>query len=132
MKRTHDESENVDVILTIVGGLMLLYVLRFSKLPKDSNWHYLLLVALVVAGIGLFSETGRSKIVAFWIILGETLGKVMPKLIFGLMFWVLMVPLALLSKLFGSNNNAFKKPKGNSFYVVRNKTFGAKDLENPW
>jgi hypothetical protein len=132
MKRTHDESENVDVILTIVGGLILLYVLRFSHLPHDSNWHYILPLAGLVAGIGLFSEIGQSKIVAFWIILGETLGKVMPKLIFGLMFWALIVPLSLLSTLFGSKNIAFRKPLGSSFYVVRNKTFSSKDLENPW
>ena len=85
-----------------------------------------------MAGVGLFNERGRSKIVAFWINLGLVLGKVMPKIIFGSMFWLVLVPLSLLYKVFGSKNKVFEKPQTGSFYVVRNIIFGAKDLENPW
>jgi len=132
MRREHNESENVELILTIVGGLTFFYIIRFSQYPKNSQWHYLLLLPLSVAGIGLFNERGRSKIVAFWIKLGLVLGKVMPKIIFGTMFWLVLVPLSLLYKVFGSKNKVFEKPQTSSFYVVRNIIFGAKDLENPW
>ena len=117
------KAKNLETILTIVMGFVILFYFLEIK--------YLLWVAIVLGLIGMFLEGLTAKIAWAWFKLAEILGFFSSKILLSVVFFVFLVPIALLSRLFNADKLKLKKG-GNSYYVERNQEFTAKDLENIW
>jgi hypothetical protein len=61
----------------------------------------------------------------------EVLGKVMNKVILGVVFFVFLLPVALLSRLFRKNPLKMSREK-NTYFSERNFTYTKKSLEQLW
>jgi zinc transporter ZupT len=117
------KAKNLETILTIVTGFVILFY--FFRID------YLLWTAIVLGLIGMFSEWLSEKITWFWFKLAEILGFFSSKILLTAVFFILLMPVALLSRLFNKDKLQLKKG-GNSYYVERNQSFEPKDLENSW
>lgn len=119
------KDKEKETILTICTALVLLFL--FSK-----NKNLLPLQLAVCLGlVGMFSNFLTSKIHWAWMKLAEGMGWIMNKIILGLLFYIVLTPLALLSRLI-KKSNAMNEKNSQSHYVERNHTYQANDLLNPW
>jgi predicted membrane protein len=122
MKKKTDHSSKV--ILTLVVALLILF--RFY------HYNYLFTAAILLGLIGILFEFVSDKIAAAWMWLSGLLGKVMPKIVLGLVYFLFFVPYAVIYRIFRKNPLDLKPEGKSTFYKERDHLFTASDIENPW
>lgn len=110
-------------MITIMVGVIVLDAI-FS-LP------WLWLVALGVGLAGITSDRLTHWIHQGWFVMADILGYVMSRLILGILFLLVLLPIALMAKLFRKDIMMLKN-KYPSYFVERHIEYQPKDLENPW
>jgi hypothetical protein len=120
-------EKELETILTLCVALVVIFFVTKKQ-------HAYFLTASVLLGlIGMFSKFLTAKISWAWLKLGEMMGAVTSKIILSLLFFLVLFPIALLARVFGSNKNPLQlKKEGESYYYLRNHKYEAKDLENVW
>src|SRR3989304_10306843 len=113
-------EKNLEAILAISTGLLFLYFV--FKIPT------LLIVSAVIGIIGLFSKSASAGISWLWYKLAEVLGFVVPKILLGIVFYLLLFPLAVLSRFFTKDPLRLSR-NHRSLYTDRNTVFGKSDFE---
>jgi hypothetical protein len=124
MKLTKDKEK--ETILTICVGLLVVYA--FTKKQYDA----LLYVSIALGLVGMFSVYLTSKIAWAWMKLAEGMGFVTSKILLSSIFFLILFPVALLSRIGNKDNLILKKKTSGSYYKERNHTFISKDLEQVW
>ena len=119
-----NKAEPIKTILVIVIGLLVVYL--FTK----SLWA--LYPAIAIGLLGLFSSYLAKKIDYVWMKLVWLLSKVMPVLLLSIIFFLLLTPLALLSRLFGNKDPLTLKNTKHSLFKDSNKTFEKVTFEKSW
>jgi len=118
-----DNSREKTTVVTIMVVFLLLYgIFSFRAL-----W----LVAFIIGLASLFSGYLTRWIHKGWFFLGGLLGKVMSRVVFGILFFVILLPVAYISKIFRKDIMMMKKNYP-SYFVDRNMVYEPKDLEKPW
>lgn len=120
-----NRTKSLETVVVIVAGLLALFF--WLKNP------WLLRGALIVALAGVFSPWLTAKIHAGWMLLAQGLGWFNGRVLLSLVFYVILTPVAWLSRR--GNSSSFllrKKQKEESYYAERNHTYAPKDLENTW
>ena len=112
-----------ETLLVIVLGFGLLY------LWQDRPW--MLYTALGAGVAGMISLRLNQWIHRGWFFLGDQMGRVMGKLLLGVIFFLVLVPVSLLSRLFRNDVFQLRKP-ANGTYHSRDHLYRAQDLENMW
>jgi len=112
-----------DTIITIMVGCILLE--RIFAIPG------LLVAAFFVGVIGITSDKLTHWIHRAWFFLADMLGYVMSKVILGILFFVVLIPVALLSKMFRKDIMMIQRGYP-SYFVEKHIVYEPKDLENPW
>ena len=120
-----DDNQKYQSLLVIVVGMLVLYFLF------DKTWF--LYIALGVGLISLFIPVIGDLIVKGWFQLAKILGWINSRILLGAIFYLFLLPIALLSRLFSDDNLLLKKGKEqNSTFFTRNHTYTKKDIENMW
>ena len=124
MKLNH--KKNLEAILAICVGLLVFFWI-FGN-------HYFLIASTVIGVAGLLSSFLAEKIAWFWYKLAAVLGKINGFILLTILFYLILTPIALLSKLFKKDELQLKKKNNSnaSYFVERNHSYSKKDLENPW
>lgn len=120
-----NRTKSLETVVVIVAGLLALFF--WLKNP------WLLRGALAVALAGVFSPWLTAKIHAGWMLLAQGLGWFNGRVLLSLVFYVILTPVAWLSRR--GNLSSFllrKKQEEESYYAERNHTYAPKDLENTW
>ena len=118
-----DRAKVRETLLVIVLGFGLLYVWM------DRTW--MLYTALGAGVAGMLSFRLNRLIHRGWLFLGDQMGRIMSKLLLSVIFFLVLVPVSLLSRLFRKNGLQMKKP-ANGTYHARAHLYTADDLENMW
>jgi len=118
------KSDPVKTILVITAGMLVVYM--FTK------WEVALIIALVVSLIGVFSTYLSKKIDFLWMKLAWVLSLIIPNILLTIIFYLLLTPIAFLSKLTGKNDPLLLKNKGHSTFKEYNKHYDADSFKNPW
>jgi hypothetical protein len=111
------------VILIIVAGLTgLRYLFKIE---------ILLHIALGIAAVSIISSYAAEKIVWVWDKIALILGTINSKILLTVIFYLFLVPIAVISGLFKRKDDLMlkKKPDG-SYYKERAHLYQAEDLEN--
>jgi len=111
---------------TIIGlcvGLFLIYFLY------EVNWLLYVIPSLLF--ISLVWKWLAEKISFLWLKFGEGLGWINSRILLGVIFFIVLTPMALLRNLFKKDELKLKRGYSSTF-EERNHTFTAKDLKNPW
>jgi len=117
------KEKNLETMLTIAVGFIVLFFV-FKK-------QELLYVSLAVGLTGMFSDYLSSKISWAWYKLAEVLGMIVPKIILSIVFYFLLFPIALLSRI-GSKDPMKLKKGYSSYYSDRTTPFKKEDFEKTW
>ena len=89
------------------------------------------LTAIVIALIGLLSPWLAAKIEWLWIKLAWILGYVNGKILLTLVFFLVLTPVAWLSKISG-NKNFMLNRRTDSYFTTRDHKYVKEDLEEMW
>lgn len=112
-------------------GTILIFVMVLIIFYLANKNVKLLYAALILGAIAIFIPALSRKIHDLWMKFAEVLGLVMNKVILGVVFFIFLVPVALLSRLFRKNPFRNKKDTA-SYFSERNFTYTKKSLEQLW
>lgn len=115
------QQDTYKTILVISTGLLLIYVW--------TDHIYWLYASLAISIASIFFPVTAVKITQLWFKLAVALGWLNARILLTTIFFIVLLPVALLRRIFTRQS---KPANSNSFYVVRNHLFTAKDMENPW
>lgn len=114
----------IQTVLIITVGMLFIHLL--------SKWDWALYIALIVGVMGIASGFLARKIDDLWMRLTWLLSLIVPNVLLSLVFYVLLTPVALLSRVFGERNQLSLKNSGDSLFKNCDKEFDKDSLENPW
>lgn len=114
------------VYSTIVGLCVGLFIFYFLY---EIEWFLYVIPALLF--LSLVWKWAAEKIAWLWLKFGEGLGWINSKILLGVIFFIVLTPMALLRNLFKKDELKLKRDSGSTFHE-RNHTYTAKDLKNPW
>ena len=118
------KSEPVKTVLIIAMGFIVVFLL--------TNWKWAIVVSLIVGVTGLSSLYLSKKIEFLWMKLTWVLSLIIPKILLAAIFFFILFPVSLLSKLFRKKDRLMLTGKLKSTYRVCTKSFDKKSFENPW
>lgn len=124
-----NRQKHLETILVLVLALGIFYWFSHEKRPELGKW--LLLSALILGLIGVFIPILADKIHWAWMKLAHVMGWVMSKVILTAVFFVFLVPMALIVRAFGKGNVRVK-PGGSSYYKTRDFVYDKDSLEHVW
>ncbi|HBH05571.1 MAG TPA: hypothetical protein DDX92_03085 [Flavobacteriales bacterium] len=97
-----------------------------------TNWHPALVIALAVGIAGLVSKYLAVKIEYLWMKLAWILSFIIPNILLSIVFYLILTPIAFLSRIFSMNNDLSLKDTSPSLFKDHNKTFSKDSFKNPW
>ena len=121
--KSNEKSPELSV-LTIIVGLLFLYVIVHSK--------YFLYLSLIIGFLGVFSPYLSRKIDFLWMKLALVLSKLIPNILLAIIFFFILFPIALLSKVFGKEQTLFLKNNRKSTFTNVSTHFDAIFFEKIW
>jgi len=116
-------SKSKETLLVLVLAVLVWY--------RVSRHAFLLWVAGGLVLIGLFLPVLADGIHRVWMKLAELLGGITSRVLLTVIFFIVFVPLGLISRLLGKND-LLVPPTGRSFFKVKDHLYTREDLENPW
>jgi hypothetical protein len=116
-------KKETEAILVVVLGLLAFYFM-FGKV-------WLLSIGLGVGVISLIIPFVGKWLVKGWFKLSEGLGWLNSRILLSVIFFLILTPIALISRLFKKNSLHLKNDT-DSVWVKRNKTYSKGDLEKMW
>lgn len=118
------ELDKIKAQLVIVTGLTVLYFVFKSQ--------YFIIAAAVIGVICLAIPAAGDLIVKGWYKFAEVLGAINGKILLSIVFFVVLFPVAVISRLGKKNPLSLKRESGNSVFVDRNHKYKKEDLEQVW
>lgn len=118
------KSNPSQTLLVICTGLVLVYFIF--------DIHWILYASFGLGLLGILSDWFSQKVEWIWFKLTYLLSLIVPNILLGLVFYLILTPIAFLAALF-KNKDALllKKPEKSAYQTIK-KTYQAVDLENPW
>ena len=111
-------------VLTIVFGLLC-----FNYFFDNEIIFY---VCLFLSGIGVLSYKLSIIIEKIWFQFSYILSQIIPNVLLSLIFFLILTPIALLSKLFKSKTDFNSKNNHNTTFKTQNKSFDKNSFERAW
>lgn len=111
-------------VLTISIGFTAIF------LGLDQEW-----AIWVAIGVGLPSifSGGFAKIIdKLWMGLGHVLSLIVPKITLAIVYFLILCPIAFLSRVFGKSDPLQLKKQQESLWVTTDKAFTSESFKKPW
>lgn len=117
-------QDRYKTILVIVTGLLALaWIFNIPLLGK---------LALATGAASIFFPPFARAIVWAWFKISLGLGWANSRILLSIVYFLFLMPIAWLSRLFTKDPLVLKKQKRETLYVTRNHLYTGKDLENIW
>lgn len=110
--------------MVMAAGFIAIYLLW------DLNWA--IYTALTLTLIGSFSSFLSKWIAWLWMKLAWILSLIIPNILLSLVFFLILFPISLVSKLFGNKSQVILKNRRNSFFIDVDKDFEPDTFEKPY
>ena len=69
--------------------------------------------------LAFFKDNSLSKLNYLWHLIGFSLGKIISPIILGIIYFILITPISVLSKIFGRDELLLKNGKQDSFWIAK-------------
>ena len=99
------------IILFIISGLLMYYNKEIYQITG--------IIALTFVGLGLIIPVVLKPLYFVWMTFAAILGWVMTRVILSLVFYLIITPIGLLTKLLGEDFLYLKKKESNSYWNYR-------------
>lgn len=122
-----NKSQNPDsskTVLTITVGFLVIYLI--------TGWQWTFVTSVLIGIAGVLSGRLSEKIHWIWMKFAWILSFIIPNVLLTLIYYMILVPIAFLSKIFRKDQPVVLKNRQDSFFRDMNKTFGKEDFKNPW
>ena len=119
MKGTH---QNTTILVIVTGLLVLSYIFKAPILVTIST--VIAVVSLIIPGFGRIIEWG-------WYKIAHVLGWINTRILLSLVFYIFLLPFALLARISGKNSLKLRRLK-DSVFTKRDHVYTKKDFENMW
>lgn len=97
------------------------------------HFNYLFVLAFIVLLITTVMPSLLKPLAYIWLKITKILASIMPKIFFGLVFYVIITPIGLIRKALGYDSlNLQNNSKKLSSLILRNHTFTKNDLTSPY
>ena len=117
-------NENYKTILTIVIGFQFISVYFNNDFLKN--------LSLLLGLTALFFEGLNSYIVLIWEKLTIILSKIVPNILLGVVFYLILTPIAFLNKAISKRNLLQLKNTRKSTFISNQRSFSPESLEKIW
>ena len=124
MNSIENKLKAKSTILVIVVGFIIIYV--YSK-----NYNFLR-ISIIIGLLGVISDSASLIIDKIWFKISYILGLIVPNILLGLIFYIFLFPIALLSRIFGNKDALNLKNNTNTLFINKNSIFKSKSFEQPW
>jgi len=123
-KITKDQSRDTGMAMVLL--LLLLFIAR-----KREGWLY---GAMILHVLNMVVPQIYRPIAILWLGFSDLLGLVMPKLMLGIVFFLVVTPIGFLRRLMGKDALKLRvfKASDESVMVERKHLFVGQDLERPY
>ena len=111
-------------VLSIVFGLLV-----FNYFLDNKIIFYL---SIFISGLGVFSSRISSILEKIWFKISFILSQLIPKIILSMIFFLILTPIAHLSKLFKAKSDFNLKNNQTTMFVELNKEFKKESFERAW
>ena len=118
-----------EALLVLSTALLVIYLIGFLRNGESHALFLYLACGIGLTGI-LFRPLGR-WIAWGWYKLADMLSFVMSKVILGIVYMFVLVPIAALSRL-GKKDKLHLRRTSKTLWIDRNHRYGAEDLTNVW
>lgn len=119
-----NRSKTYETILVIVIGFLLLsYYLKLGWLVNAS---------IIIGVLSLLSKKLASYIEWGWNMLAKLLSYIIPNILLSTVFFFLLTPLALLSRISSKNDPLMLKKNHNSTFKIRENMITKESFEKQW
>ena len=117
-------QDRFKTILVIVTGLLAIgWIFDIPLLAK---------IAVIVGAVSIFIPPAAKAIEWAWFRLALGLGWINSRILLSVIYFVFLMPIAWISRLFTKDPLALKKVKRASLFTTRDHLYTGKDLENIW
>jgi hypothetical protein len=117
------KEKTFETILTLVTASVIFGLLLKIKL--------LLTISIILGLVGIFIKPLAEIISKMWLNLSEMLGTISSKIILSIVFFIFLVPISFLYRLFNKDTLKIKNIKESTFYN-RDHKYTKEDFEHPW
>ena len=121
MVQSHDRYKTILVLVT--GLLVIAWIFDLPLLGK---------IAIVIGLISIFIPPAARWIEWLWLKLALGLGWINSRILLSVIYFVFLMPIAWLSRLFTKDPLTLKRDSRESQFTTRNHLYTGKDLENIW
>lgn len=111
---------------------VLILCIAFSIYFLKSGERSALTIAVALGIAAIVSVKIAGWVHLLWMSLGKLLEMVMPKIILGIVFYVFLFPIALLSRLFSKKDPLKLRNSEDSTFTTNNREFDEQSFVNPW
>ena len=118
------KTDPIKTVLVITVGMLIVFAL--------TQWKWAFNAAVTIGLLGLISSFLAKQIDYLWMKLAWVLSLIVPNILLSVIFYLLLTPIALLSRLFGEKNQLNLKNKTDSLFKNYNKEFDKPSFEKPW
>jgi hypothetical protein len=117
-------QDKFKTILVIVTGLLAIgWIFDIPLLTR---------IAVVIGAVSIFIPPAARAIEWVWFKLALGLGWINSRILLSIIYFVFLMPIAWISRLFTKDPMALKKGKRETLFTTRNHLYTGKDLENIW
>lgn len=117
-------AKHIETILVLVLALGVIYWF--------TGRNVILIASGVLGVLGLFFPWIASKVHYLWMKLAEGMGFVMSKVLLSIVFFLILLPISLLARIFKMKNSIKLKLEGKSYFIERDFTYDKKSIEDVW
>ncbi len=108
----------------LVGALVLLFLgIKYNPGFLVASFVFLLVTLLVPKAL--------YPVAYLWLMLTKVLAAIVPKIFFGLVFFVVIVPVGIIRRILGKDR-VIRKGGEESVFFIRNHKYVKADLETPF
>ena len=111
-------------VLTIVFGILVINIFL--------DLNSLLYISIVLAGVSIFSRSFTNLAERIWFKIAYLLSKIIPNILLSVVFYFLLTPLSILSKIFNSKTNFKTVNNSKTVFKNLNKNFNKESFEKTW
>lgn len=111
---------------------VLIITLGFGILFLVTKHNWMLYVGLGVGILGAVSAFLAEKIDWIWTKIGWLFSQIVPNIIMTIIFYLVLTPTAVLSRLLGKKDPMDLKNNASSLFKTKGTTFTKESFEKPW
>jgi hypothetical protein len=118
-KHFEKQSKHFGLLLSIFFFILAVYLI-FNK--SIFLGQFLLILSGTFFLVSIAIPKSLSRITKLWLRFGDILGRVVSPITLGLIFFILIAPIGMLTRLFGRDELLLKKKNKKSYWLARQKT----------